>query len=508
MATIYLSSTYEDLKEHRRVVFDVLKKSGHEVKAMEDYVASDQRPVDKCLKDVAEADIYVGIFGFRYGYIPPPGDNPDGLSITELELRHAETLQKPCLIFLLNENMEWPQKFVDAASSPEKGERIKKLRYYLAVQRAVSYFSLPEELAAVIQAAVSGVAENLPRRESATESIANADSASAAQGVGEAATMSEAPEPAAARSNQSPQKRSEEPNISAHRTFRLRRFVGRAGRIASICLVVGSILFAWIILIETGWTRLNVSATTSEESQVCGSAPGSGPEMLLVRGGTFNMAHFQGQGVQDELPVRSVAINTFAIGVCEVTFDEYDLFAKATKRKLPDDSGWARGRRPVINVSWEDAQAYAKWLSEQTGKRYRLPSEAEWEYAARAGTKSEYWWGDNIGRGQANCDGCGTQWDNKQTAPVGSFKPNSFGLHDTAGNVWEWVEDCWHLNYDGAPTDGRAWGQENGGDCGRRVIRGGSWNYTPWDLRSSTRFWSTAGTRDDLIGFRLAQDLN
>ena len=123
---------------------------------------------------------------------------------------------------------------------------------------------------------------------------------------------------------------------------------------------------------------------------------------------------------------------------------------------------------------------YAEWVSEQTGKRYRLATEAEWEYAARAGTESAYWWGKVLSTGMANCDGCGSQWD-KQTAPVGSFKPNKFGLYDTAGNVFEWLEDCWHDAYDGVPTDGSAWLEAGEGDCRQRVVRGGSWYSKPGD---------------------------
>ena len=183
-----------------------------------------------------------------------------------------------------------------------------------------------------------------------------------------------------------------------------------------------------------------------------------GPEMVVVPAGTFKMGDIQGKGVDSEKPVHTVSIpKAFAIGRYQITFEDYDRFASATSRSLPNDEGWGRGRQPAINVSWEDAVEYAKWLSEQTGKRYRLPTEAEWEYAARAGTETEYWWGNEMKPGMANCDGGDTRWGGKQTSPVGSFPPNPFGLYDTAGNVWEWVQDNWHENYQGAPADGTAW---------------------------------------------------
>ena len=196
---------------------------------------------------------------------------------------------------------------------------------------------------------------------------------------------------------------------------------------------------------------------------------------------------------------------SFALSKHEVTFEEYDRFAAATGRSLPDDEGWGRGRRPVINVSWNDAAAYAAWLSDQTGERYRLPSEAEWEYAARAGTTTAYGWGNEIGYGRAHCDGCGGRRDGEQTVPAGSFDPNTWGLHDMAGNVWEWVEDCWHDNYAGAPRDGTAW--TRGGDCRRRVLRGGSWINYPVNLRSANRVGLAAGLRLVSAGFRVARTL-
>ena len=231
---------------------------------------------------------------------------------------------------------------------------------------------------------------------------------------------------------------------------------------------------------------------------------GQGPEMVVVPAGRFRMGDLQGVGNSDEKPVHTVTIaKSFAMGKYPVTFKEYDRFARATGRELPGDQGWGRGKRkrPVINISWEDAVAYCEWLSEQTSKRYRLPSEAEWEYAARAGTKTAYWWGDVIGRNRANCDGCGSQWDNRQTAPVGSFDPNPFGLYDLLGNVWEWVQDSWHENYAGAPTDGSAW--LTGGDSGLRVIRGGCWGNVPWALRASTRLKDGPAYRSNALGFRL-----
>jgi formylglycine-generating enzyme required for sulfatase activity len=231
-----------------------------------------------------------------------------------------------------------------------------------------------------------------------------------------------------------------------------------------------------------------------------------GPEMVSIPRGEFRMGDIQGSGDADERPVHSVRIpRPFAMGRYEVTFDEYDVFARATGREQPADEGWGRGRRPVINISWEDARAYAQWLSEQTGKRYRLLTEAEWEYAARAGKETTYWWGNEVGKNRANCAGCGSQWDGNQTAPVGSFASNPWGVYDTVGNVYEWVQDCYHDSYEGAPADGSAW--EKSG-CTLRVIRGGSWGGEPRYVRSADRLWFVPGLRLNFLGFRLAQDVD
>lgn len=230
------------------------------------------------------------------------------------------------------------------------------------------------------------------------------------------------------------------------------------------------------------------------------------PEMVFILSGNFKMGCVSGENCfSNEYPVKDIEINTFLMSKYEVTFEQYDYFAKETGRPLPGDEGWGRGNRPVINVTYEDSKAYAAWLSKKTGKQYRLPTEAEWEYAARANTTTQYSWGNTVGNGNANCDGCGSRWDNISTAPVGSFAGNAFGLHDMHGNVWERVEDCWHEDYAGIPQDGQAW--IKGGDCEIRVLRGGSWFIKPGFIRSAVRFNLHAFYSHFNIGIRLARDL-
>ena len=212
---------------------------------------------------------------------------------------------------------------------------------------------------------------------------------------------------------------------------------------------------------------------------------------------------------KDEKPVHRVTVKTFEIGKYEVTFNEWDtcVAGGGCDSYKPKDQGWGRGKRPVTNVSWEDAQAYVTWLSGKTGKTYRLPSEAEWEYAARAGTRTAYAWGNSTGKNKTNCNGCGSPRDAKKTAIVGSFKPNRFGLHDIHSNVGEWVEDCWHDNYKRAPKDGSAWLSANSGDCERRVKRGGSWFGGFQNLRFADRLWGYTDGRGYTNGFRIARTL-
>ena len=267
------------------------------------------------------------------------------------------------------------------------------------------------------------------------------------------------------------------------------------------------------------------------------------PKLVVVPSGSFIM----GSPENDEGPMHEVRIGyQLAVGAYPVTFDEWDACVSdgGCGGYEPKDRDWGRGTRPVINVSWGDAKRYVGWLSWKTGKGYRLLSESEWEYVARAGTDTSYWWGNEIGRNRANCNGCGKRGDDEKTSsdtgglyeaamamsglsvaspfvlydkrrnvmktsPVGSFSANAFGLYDVHGNVAEWVEDCWNGDYAGAPTDGSAW---ESGECDRRVLRGGSWWSQPSFLRSAHRGNPIGGIRSDDLrsdehGFRVARTL-
>jgi formylglycine-generating enzyme required for sulfatase activity len=227
------------------------------------------------------------------------------------------------------------------------------------------------------------------------------------------------------------------------------------------------------------------------------------PELVIVPSGEFDMGS---NANPTEQPVHQVSIRKyFAIGRREVTFAKWDRCVAASGCKFsPPDQGWGRGDRPVTNVSWDDAEEFVVWLSKTAGKTYRLPTEAEWEYAARGGSTTPYWWGKDVGTGHARCTECGGS-ESGSTVPVGSFRPNAFGLYDTAGNAAEWVEDCWNLSYRGAPNDGSAW---TSGDCSLRVLRGGSFGDKAIAVRSSARFRYDEDVRYYANGFRVARDLD
>lgn len=230
----------------------------------------------------------------------------------------------------------------------------------------------------------------------------------------------------------------------------------------------------------------------------------NGPVMIKVLGGSFRMGNQLAVLSPDESPRHTVKVPPFAMSVYEVTYADYDLFAKDTGREAPDSGGLDRKTYPVTNVSWDDAIAYTQWLSKQTGKKYRLPSEAEWEYAARGGTRSSFWWGNDKGVGNAHCFNCGSDLNTSRPAKVGSYKPNPFGLYDTAGNVFEWVHDCYHRNYIGAPDDGSVW---EGGDCNVRVVRGGAFRSPASSMRVENRETFPSNKGQYNVGIRLVRDI-
>ena len=266
-------------------------------------------------------------------------------------------------------------------------------------------------------------------------------------------------------------------------------------------------------------TQTSVTALSSERERAL--KPGDTfhecnncPEMVVVPAGTFTM----GSPVSelghnaDEGPQHAVAFaRQFAVGRFELTFDEWDacIADGGCNGYKAESRGWGRGRRPAINVSWTDDKAYVAWLAKKTGKSYRLLSEAEREYVTRAGTNTPFWWGNSISTSQANYDGNpyggGTNGENRgRTVPADSFAPNPWGLYQVHGNVYEWAEDCWNDNYNGAPADGSAW---ISGDCSYHAIRGGSWGYDPRYLRSASRLGYAIDTRDVWLGFRVGRTL-
>ena len=235
------------------------------------------------------------------------------------------------------------------------------------------------------------------------------------------------------------------------------------------------------------------------------------PAMIVVPAGAFKMGSPETEAGRfpNEGPQHDVAIaRPFAVSKFDVTFDDWDACVSVGGfGGCPDvdDSTYGRESKPLINASWIEAQKYVTWLAGVTGKPYRLLTEAEWEYAARAGARTAYSWGADIVAGYANCLSCGSKWDNHETSPVGSFSANAFGLYDMAGDVWQWVQDCTHRDYNKAPTDGSEWA---GGDCNEHIVRGGSWLAEPPFLRSAFRVGLATDEHNSDLGFRVARALS
>lgn len=293
-------------------------------------------------------------------------------------------------------------------------------------------------------------------------------------------------------------------------------------------------LAALLLFLALSIGSLAGAAATEKPFQECPDCP----ELVVVPAGTFQMGSPASEPgrFDTEAPRHAVTLKAFAIGKYNVTVEQFLSFLRQTgyqpapcNRYLElswqspghnlayPPSGVETPRDPASCLSWNDAQAYVAWLNQQVHASghaapgegpYRLPSEAEWEYAARAGTGTSRWWGDAIGHGKANCNGCGSPWDNTMFAPVGSFGPNPFGLYDMLGNVWQWTADCWHESYTGAPADGSPW-QTAG--CAKRVLRGGSWSSLPALIRSAARSGAAADGSDadyaTYAGFRVVRSI-
>jgi formylglycine-generating enzyme required for sulfatase activity len=227
------------------------------------------------------------------------------------------------------------------------------------------------------------------------------------------------------------------------------------------------------------------------------------PALVSLSSGSFTMG--SNSSDPSEKPAHRVTLgHPFAIGKYEVTVEEWNACVEGGACQRVGQYASPNAKAPIRDVSWDDAQQYLKWLSTSSGKKYRLPTEAEWEYAARGGTATRYWWGDQMITGRANCKDCGPPWQIEGPANAGSFAANPFGIYDMNGSVWEWVSDCWHASFKDAPADGSAWDQPN---CGARVIRGGSWREPATYMVSSTRFKYDAGVRHSQNGFRVARDM-
>ena len=258
-----------------------------------------------------------------------------------------------------------------------------------------------------------------------------------------------------------------------------------------LCLCCFAAFIAPLIVKKASGNSLD-PGTIFKDCTVC-------PEMIVIPRGGFKIGSIQGN--QNELPTRNITIaKPYAIGRFEITFDEWDAcHAEGGCSRKPHDRGWGRVHRPVINVLYADIQEYLFWISNKTKHIYRLPSEAEWEYAARATTTTEYWWGNRMIKGNANCRNCGTKWGGKMSAPVGSFKENPWGLYDMHGNLLEYVEDCWTNDHESIATDASPIVISG---CLSRVIKGGAWYYLPRVSRSAYRARNDTRIFSYVVGFR------
>jgi formylglycine-generating enzyme required for sulfatase activity len=466
MARIYISSTYEDLKKEREAAAKAVRRLGHQPVYMEDYVAGPQRPVEKCLQDILSCDAYVGIFAWRYGFIPDGCDK----SITHLEYEAANKVGVPCLIFLLDQKAPWPVEYVETGKERQK---IDQLRNELRDKYIVSFFRNADELSSKVSAAV----RNLNFKEKAKVK---------------------------ARENE----------------FYWKKW----GLMAAAIIVLVVLVIIWLQQRKPE----NVTAVEGiaknvykNDSGYWEADYGNGIIMVYIPPGEFTMGSNDGES--DEHPPHPVYLDGYWIGKYEVTVRQFKKFITAEKRPLPD---WVstyspKDNHPVVGVSWDDANAYCQWLSKKTGLKFKLPTEAQWEKAARGTDGRKYPWGKTLPPGNtANFADIKLSikekkyytWADKNiddgyayTAPVGSYPQGAspYGLMDMAGNVREWCQDWYDKNYYQTSPGKNPTGPKNDAS---RVLRGGSWGSRAVYLRCSNRVSDDPSYRIGYVGFRLCQD--
>ncbi len=228
------------------------------------------------------------------------------------------------------------------------------------------------------------------------------------------------------------------------------------------------------------------------------------PALVKIPSGKFTMGCLKAKACdKNEMPAHEVKIESFFVSQTEITFAQWKKCHEVAACPYLPQNEFKDDSLPVFNISWNDAQKYINWLSTETGKNYRLLSESEWEYVAKAGSKNNFFWGDDVGKNQANCANCGSRWDGKQPAPVKSFKANKFGVYDMHGNLWEWTQDCWHADYQGAPSTNQAWQEDS--NCQEHMMRGGSYFGDASSMESSNRTSNLTNSRLTNIGFRIAR---
>ena len=488
---VFVASTYTDLMKHRGAVHEALEDLDVVIHGIEDFRAGSEDPLEACKEEIGRCRVFIGIFAMRYGTIPEGQDR----SFIHYEYDEAQRLGLSSLICLIDED-EYPilPKYVDKGASSEKLEQFKA---ELRDKHTVEYFTAPETLKKTISEAVDIlVKEEQSKDYERKRSEIQQDLDDAETELNDA--------------------QAEMDVAKAALEAALKKTKERTNRIKYRCEQAKQKLDdldTQHVEVMGLSDKLPAPLRYRTGSKFCDGV--DYPLMIVVPHGTFRMGSPNGEidRVKSEGPVHQVRIEkSFAVGIYPVTFTEWDKCVEdgGCSGYRPRDRGWGREKRPVINISWNDAQGYTEWLRERTGRGYRLLSESEWEYIARAGTKTAFHFGESITVDQANYDGDQTYGsgvrgiNRRRTTEVGGFEANGFGLYDVHGNVWEWVEDCWKDSYEGTTTDGSA---RIDGDNSYRVLRGGSWGNGPGNLRAANRFGNHINTREVTIGFRIAMTL-